>query len=1025
MTALQTEIERRGERIFDLVDQHPEPLFSKAGFYQRMMALSMRDEHFKVQMFRFVEVLPSLRKSGDIVQHLEEYFAGMRNGFAPVIRTGVRVARVVPWISAFILRRNVSGMARQFIAGKNCQDVMKTLRKRRARKIGFTVDLLGEAIVSEKEADEYAERCLDLLDCLARETRGWTNPLEKNSGLFPVVNLSVKISALYSQMNPADPADAIAHLAPKLRPILSRARELGAFINFDMESYAHKNITLELFKTIFTEAEFKDWPDAGIVIQAYLRDAETDLRSLIDWGRARGTRFTVRLVKGAYWDYETIKSRQNGWNCPVYFQKPESDVNFEALSRVLLENESIVTAAFGSHNVRSIAHAQAFADELGIDRSRFEFQLLYGMAGPIKRALVEMGYRVREYSPVGELLPGMSYLVRRLLENTSNEGFLRAKFSEHVSATQLLRDPRDFVNGDNPPSTTIIPSAAGSLGPSRTGIFARDDGAGGNGANREMPPSDTYKNASLTNFVYPESQEKMRAAVREVRARFGQKYPLVIDGKEVWTDKLLPSLNPSAPDQIVGLVAEAGIPEAESAAKAARRAFDSWSRTPFEERCELLERVAAILDRRRFELSAVEIFEVGKAWAEADADIREAMDFCLFYAHQMRLLGKPRLTQHVPGEESYQHYWPRGVTLVIAPWNFPLAILCGMVSAALVTGNTVIMKPSEQSVIIGAMLMEIYEEAGAPPGVLNFLNGKGSVIGAHMVDHKDVDLIAFTGSREVGLWIWESAGKTREKQRELKRVICEMGGKNAMIVDSDADLDEAIVDSIYSAFGFQGQKCSALSRLIVLEENYDRVLERLLGAAASVRVGNPEEPGIVVGPVIDEAAYRRILDYIEVGKSEATLAYQAKELPPHGYFIPPTIFTGVKPNMRIAREEIFGPVLSVLKVRDLDEAIKVANGTDYALTGGFFSRSPANIERVKAQLEAGNVYINRSCTGAIVGRHPFGGFKMSGGGTKAGGEDYLLQFLIPRVVTENTSRLGLVPEETPEYRDEFLWPRQQ
>ena len=339
-----------------------------------------------------------------------------------------------------------------------------------------------------------------------------------------------------------------------------------------------------------------------------------------------------------------------------------------------------------------------------------------------------------------------------------------------------------------------------------------------------------------------------------------------------------------------------------------------------------------------------------------------------------------------------------------------MAILCGMVSAALVTGNTVIMKPSEQSLNIGAMLMEIFEEAGVPPGVLNFLNGRGSVIGAHLVDHKDVDLIAFTGSREVGLGIWESAGKTREGQRELKHVICEMGGKNAMIVDSDADLDEAIVDSIYSAFGYQGQKCSALSRLIVLEENYDRVTERLLNAAASLRIGNPEAPGVMVGPVIDEAAYRRILEYIDIGKSEATLAYQAKDLPPQGYFIPPTIFTDVKPDMRIAREEIFGPVLSVLKVRDLDEAIEVANGTDYALTGGFFSRSPANIDRVKALLEAGNVYINRSCTGAIVGRHPFGGFKMSGGGTKAGGADYLLQFLLPRVVTENIMRHGFAPE---------------
>jgi RHH-type proline utilization regulon transcriptional repressor/proline dehydrogenase/delta 1-pyrroline-5-carboxylate dehydrogenase len=296
-------------------------------------------------------------------------------------------------------------------------------------------------------------------------------------------------------------------------------------------------------------------------------------------------------------------------------------------------------------------------------------------------------------------------------------------------------------------------------------------------------------------------------------------------------------------------------------------------------------------------------------------------------------------------------------------------------------------------------------------------------MGAHLVDHKDVDVIAFTGSREVGLRIWESAGKTRPGQRELKRVVCEMGGKNAVIIDSDADLDEAIVDSVYSAFGYQGQKCSALSRLIVLEDNYVRVMDRLLSAAASLRMGNPEEPGITVGPVVDETAYRRIQDYIEIGKGEAMLAYQKGDVPPKGYFIPPTIFANVTPEMRIAREEIFGPVLSVLKARDLDDAIAIANHTEFALTAGFFSRSPANIERAKAQLVAGNVYINRSCTGAVVGRHPFGGFKMSGGGTKAGGEDYLLQFMVPRVVTENIMRHGFAPEQTPQYRDEFLWPK--
>jgi RHH-type proline utilization regulon transcriptional repressor/proline dehydrogenase/delta 1-pyrroline-5-carboxylate dehydrogenase len=1004
MRSLQSDIEQRGARIFGLVDKYPERLFSKAGFYQRLMALSMHDERFKTQLFRFVAVLPSLRRSNEIIEHLEEYFSDSNNGFHPLVGLGVRVARLVPWISAPVLRWNVSETARQFIAGRNPDDVIATLRKRREKKIGFTVDVLGEAVVSESEADEYAARYVDLLEKLARETRDWIDHLGRNSELFPVVNLSVKISALYSQISPAAPADAIAHLSTKLRPLLRRARELGAFINFDMESYALKNTTIELFKTILTEAEFKEWPHAGIVIQAYLRDSEHDLRDLMEWGRARGSRFAVRLVKGAYWDYETTKSGQNGSDPPVFLQKPESDANFEQLTRLLFENESTVTPAFGSHNVRSIAHAQATADELGIDRCRFEFQLLYGMAGPIKRALVDMGYRVREYCPIGALLPGMAYLVRRLLENTSNEGFLRAKFAENTPAKELLRDPKALIR----------PVTAGAAGSNQK-----------NGASLHATAGDSFRNAPVVSFVYKDSQDKMQSALREARNRLGEKYPLYIGGEKVWTNKFTPSVNPAEPTEIVGYGTEAGVDEAERAVKAARMAFEKWRWTSFEERAQLLERAADILERRRYELSAVEVFEVGKPWSEADADIREAIDFCRFYAQQMRRLGRPKLTQQVPGEESYHHYWPRGVAFVIAPWNFPVAILCGMASAGVVAGNAVIMKPSEQSIVCGAMLMQVFEEAGVPPGVLNFLSGHGSVVGAHLVDHKDVDLIAFTGSREVGLKIWESAGITRPGQRELKRVICEMGGKNAMIVDADADIDETIMYSIYSAFGFQGQKCSALSRLILLEENYDRVMERLIPAAASLRIGNPEQPGIMVGPVIDEAAYRRILEYIEIGKREAKLAYQAKEVPPHGYFIPPTIFTDVKPHMRIAREEIFGPVLSVLKVRDLDEALEVANGTDYALTAGFFSRSPDNIERVKARLEAGNIYINRSCTGAVVGRHPFGGFKMSGSGTKAGGEDYLLHFLVPRVVTENTSRHGFAPEQSPEYRDEFLWPKPQ
>ena len=1019
MSALQTETERRGLQIFELVDRHPESIFTKSGFYQRMMALSMKDEQFKVQMFRFVDVLATIHRPKDIVQHFDEYLRDVQNGFTPMLKPAIRLSHMFPVIAGPFMRWNVSGMARQFITGRNPEDAMKVLRKRRKERIGFTVDLLGEAVVSEQETEEYAQRCLELLDGLARLTKGWNDPLGKNVDLFPVVNLSVKISALYSQMNAADPEDAIAHLLPRLRPIIRRARELGAFVNFDMESYAHKNATLELFRRLFTEEEFKDWPHAGIVIQAYLRDAEQDLRDLIAWGRRRGTRFTVRLVKGAYWDYERIKSAQNGWRIPVWLQKPESDANFEVCTRVLLENEDIVTSAFGSHNVRSIAHAMSLAEEFRIDRSRFEFQLLYGMANPIKRALVEMGYRVREYSPVGELLPGMAYLVRRLLENTSNEGFLKAKFSDHASELDLLRDPRSLVSKRTSAPSTVPPVRFSDEVATKLDRHAQLQSRNG-APTRDTPPGDSYENAPLVNWVHGENQEKMFAALRDVRSRFGRQYPLVIDGKKISTANWMPRVNPSKPSEIVGAAAEATIEHAEMAVKAANNAFKTWRQTSVAKRAALLERVAAIMDRRRFELSALEVYEVGKPWAEADGDIREAIDFLLFYAQQMRIMGRPTLTQHILGEESYQHYWPRGVSLVVAPWNFPIAILTGMVSASLVTGNTVIMKPAEPSSITGAMVMEMFEEAGVPPGVLNYLPGHGSVIGQYLVDHKDVVMIAFTGSREVGLRIWETAGRTRPDQPELKRVVCEMGGKNAVIVDSDADLDEATIDTVYSAFGYSGQKCSACSRLIVLEENYDRVVKRLIEATASLRVGNPEAPGITVGPVIDEKAYKRMQERIVEGMGNATLAYQAKNIPTEGYFIPPTIFTDVKRESQLAQCEIFGPVLSVLKAKDLDHAIDLANSTEFALTAGFFSRSPANIERIKGALVAGNVYINRSCTGAVVGRHPFGGFKMSGGGTKAGGGDYLLNFIVPRVVTENIMRHGFAPETTPMYREEFL-----
>ncbi|HXU77507.1 MAG TPA: L-glutamate gamma-semialdehyde dehydrogenase, partial [Methylomirabilota bacterium] len=521
-----------------------------------------------------------------------------------------------------------------------------------------------------------------------------------------------------------------------------------------------------------------------------------------------------------------------------------------------------------------------------------------------------------------------------------------------------------------------------------------------------------FRNEPATDFTVPAEREKIRSALGDLRKELGKKYPLVIDGREVATPDWQPSLNPANQREIIGYAAQAGVDQAEAALAAARAAQVKWGRTPGEERAALLEKVGELMRRDKASLCALEILEAGKSWSEADADVAEAIDFCRYYGSIMRELGRPRRTQAVPGETNVQQWWPRGTGIVIAPWNFPLAILTGMTSAAVVAGNAVIMKPSDQTPVIGARLMELFREAGLPRGVVNLLTGPGGKVGAHLVGHAQIDFIAFTGSKEVGLRIWESAGRTVPGQANLKKVICEMGGKNAVIVDSDADLDEAVAGCIHSAFGYQGQKCSALSRLIVLADNYDKFVNRLIAAAGSLPVGPAEQAGTVVGPVIGREAQQRILAMIEGGKKEAKLAWQgAVPGDPDACYVPPTIFTEVPPGSRLFREEIFGPVLAVSRAKDFDEALALANESEFALTGGCYSRSPVNLERARQELVCGNLYLNRSITGAVVERQPFGGFKMSGGGTKAGGREYLENFMVPRVITENCLRRGFAPAE--------------
>lgn len=519
-----------------------------------------------------------------------------------------------------------------------------------------------------------------------------------------------------------------------------------------------------------------------------------------------------------------------------------------------------------------------------------------------------------------------------------------------------------------------------------------------------------FVNEPLTDFSKAQFRQAMQQALTEVRMGFGGDYPLIINGKLVETRLRITSRNPSNKKEVLGAISSASSDHADKAVEAARRAWEQWRKVTPEHRGEYLELVASGLRNRRFELMAWMIFECGKTWEEADADIAEAIDFCMYYSRCMQEISRSLQCDYT-GEENETFYRSRGVAVVIAPWNFPLAILTGMTVAALVTGNAVIMKPAEQSSVVAAKLMEIYQESGFPNGVVNYLPGHGEDIGAALVRHPGVDLIAFTGSRKVGLDINRSAAETSPEQNGVKKVIAEMGGKNAIIIDDDADLDEAVKGVLQCAFGYAGQKCSACSRVIVLQSIHDAFTQRLKQACESLRIGPAEEPGIDVGPVIDEESLDRIRDYIAMGKEEAEtlVAMEVGELADKGYFVGPHIFTNVDPESRLAQHEIFGPVLAIIKARNMDHAFSIANATDYALTGGMYSRSPVNLKRAREEFWVGNLYLNRGITGAIVQRHPFGGFAFSGIGTKAGGPDYLLQFLLPVTISENTFRRGFAP----------------
>ncbi len=990
--SLDEETLQLGRELWNALEDRRPTIFDRRWWLDHLLEWAISDPSVKVQMFRFVDVLPTLKSSESIARHLQEYFDDVQSHLPLAARLALEVVDADSLLGkalAVNARNNVRKMAERFIAGSDSDQVYQSVNRLRRQGLAFTLDLLGEAVISEPEAEAYQRAYLDLLTNLSPMADKWPeNDLidRDDSGFIPRCQVSLKLSALYSQFKPIDPVRSSEAVKARLRPILLAARENEAYVHIDMEQSSYKGLTQQIFREVLLEDEFRDWSDVGIVIQAYLEDAEADLLKFREWVDERGTPISIRLVKGAYWDYETIHAEYRGWQAPVFRQKWKSDANFEKLTRKLFEERNWLRPQIASHNLRSLAHAVTCAKQLDIPKDAWEIQMLYGMAEEQASLFAERGHRVRIYTPFGDLLPGMAYLVRRLLENTSNDSFLKHAYDRDLPIDELLRNPEEVgarmdAERKAAPMTSI-----------------------------ETSPLPSFTNEPPTDFSIPENREAMQLAIDDVESQLGADYPLVINGKAVDTRARITSKNPSHKKQVIGTSASAGVDHADQAIEAAQRAWRQWSRTPATQRADYLEVIAAEMRNQKFELAAWEVHECGKSWAEADGDVAEAIDFCMYYAHLMRELDTP-LECDAPGEENSYLYRPRGVCAVIAPWNFPLAILCGMTVAALVTGNTVVMKPSEQSIVVAAKFMEILRDAGIPDGVVNYLPGVGEEVGPALVAHPDVDVIAFTGSQAVGLSINQLAAQTDPRQQGVKRVIAEMGGKNAIIVDEDADLDEAVVGILHSAFGYSGQKCSACSRVVVHQSVYEAFLARLQFAVEALIVGPAEDPGTVLGPVIDEEAQKRINDYIALGTEEhrVVVSIDIKALAKEGYFVAPHVFADVPPESRLAQQEIFGPVLCVIPAKDFDEAVDIANQSDYALTAGVYSRSPRNLEIARQELQAGNLYLNRPITGALVQRQPFGGFKMSGVGSKAGGRDYLLQFLIPVNVTENTLRRGFAP----------------
>jgi RHH-type proline utilization regulon transcriptional repressor/proline dehydrogenase/delta 1-pyrroline-5-carboxylate dehydrogenase len=975
---LESEIQDIGKTLLTYARKEDSDLVKIHQWEYALMDWCMANPELKIRIFRFLDVFPQLTSSRAVLQHMREYFPHKEDRIPAIIRQGLLLARpalLTRGVVHHLTRTMFVKIAKLFVAASDEHGALQVLEVLDHQGMSASLDLLGERTMSEADAQQYFLRYQGLINALGSWQGRGTKP-----------NISIKLSALEPQFDPADGAGTSERVRRRLRDLIRLARQRHIFVHIDMEEYRLRDLTLRIIRDLLHEEEFLDGVAIGVVLQAYLRDAEQCCDQLLSWARDLKMPLTIRLVRGAYWDQEIFEARERGWPVPVFTQKGDTDVMFERLTAKIVDHIPQVRLAVASHNVRSLAQAIALTRSRGVSSEDFEIQLLYGMGASLMKAVRQIGFCPRIYVPVGDPIWGMAYLVRRLLENVSQQSFVRRGIHEHTDEVFLLKPP----HGKSPE------------------VSREDD-------KQDMGCETFYKeyreSAVLADFR-PAQMRRIQARIKQRIATPMVHLPLMIGKEERHKGNRQETVCPQ--DRLIRL-ASVSMADSGDVQGAIREAYDGlqvWRERPYSERAVCLRKAARWLTHNRDELTALEVLEVGKPIREADADIKEAIDFLNYYAFTAEKMEAQRGLPSLPQEHNILSWRPRGVAAIIAPWNFPIAILTGMSAAALVTGNTVILKPAEQAMLCGWQVFEAYRQAGIPLGVINFLPGEGEVIGPPLVSDPRVALIAFTGSREVGCRIVQQANASVEQAGHIKKVIVEMGGKNAAIIDETADLDQTIPAVLQSAFGYAGQKCSALSRLYVLNTIFEMFVARLTAAAAAFPVGDPAEPLIRCGPLIDGSAYKKVSDWMLLARKTGKVLFESVPLQQgRGWYVPLMIVADLPEDSKILTQEIFGPLLAVIRVSSFQEALGKVNDSAFALTGAIFSRTPSHIDQAKREFEVGNLYINRQLTGAIVGRHPFGGYKMSGSGTKAGGSAYLQEFVIARTLSENVSRHGFTPDQ--------------